>query len=75
MEPRPFRDRTEAGRLLAEKLAAYANCPDAIVLGLPCGCPWESGSLADADPGKRMEQSKNIQDPQNYSNDHDAVQH
>jgi putative phosphoribosyl transferase len=37
MEPRPFRDRTEAGRLLAEKLAAYANCPDAIVLGLPRG--------------------------------------
>src|SRR5467141_4042169 len=37
MEPRPFRDRTEAARLLAEKLAAYANRPDVIVLGLPRG--------------------------------------
>src|ERR1700724_3458448 len=37
MEPRPFHDRTEAGRLLAEKLAAYANRADVIVLGLPRG--------------------------------------
>ena len=31
--PRPglFRDRREAGRLLAAKLAAYANRPDVIV--------------------------------------------
>src|SRR5918995_1779471 len=28
----PFRDRTEAGRRLAEKLARYAGQPDAIVL-------------------------------------------
>jgi putative phosphoribosyl transferase len=30
-----FRDRREAGRLLAEKLAAYANRPDVLVLALP----------------------------------------
>jgi putative phosphoribosyl transferase len=32
-----FEDRTEAGRLLASKLTAYANRPDVIVLGLPRG--------------------------------------
>jgi pimeloyl-ACP methyl ester carboxylesterase len=32
-----FRDRREAGRLLAEKLAAYANRPDVLVLALPRG--------------------------------------
>jgi predicted phosphoribosyltransferase len=32
-----FRDRTEAGELLAEQLAAYANKPDVIVLALPRG--------------------------------------
>src|SRR5437762_2613414 len=32
-----FRDRTEAGELLAEQLAAYANQPDVIVLALPRG--------------------------------------
>lgn len=32
-----FRDRTEAGRLLAAQLADYANCPDVLVLGLPRG--------------------------------------
>jgi predicted phosphoribosyltransferase len=34
---RRFRDRTEAGRVLAEKLAAYAHRPDVIVLALPRG--------------------------------------
>jgi predicted phosphoribosyltransferase len=34
---RRFRDRTEAGRLLAEKLKCYANRPDVIVLALPRG--------------------------------------
>jgi len=33
----PFRDRTEAGQLLAKKLRAYANLPDVLVLGLPRG--------------------------------------
>jgi predicted phosphoribosyltransferase len=33
----PYRDRSEAGRLLAEKLAAYANRPDVLVLALPRG--------------------------------------
>lgn len=32
-----FRNRTEAGQLLARKLTQYANRPDAIVLGLPRG--------------------------------------
>jgi predicted phosphoribosyltransferase len=35
--PTRFRDRGEAGRLLATKLAAYANRPDVIVLALPRG--------------------------------------
>jgi predicted phosphoribosyltransferase len=34
---KPFRDRREAGRLLAEKLSVYANRPDVIVLALPRG--------------------------------------
>src|SRR5260221_4253296 len=34
---RPFRGRTAAGRLLAAKLAAYANRPDVVVLALPRG--------------------------------------
>src|SRR5881398_1708417 len=33
----PFRDRREAGRLLAATLAAYANRPDVLVLALPRG--------------------------------------
>lgn len=32
-----FRDRTEAGQVLAEKLSAYADRPDVLVLGLPRG--------------------------------------
>lgn len=32
-----FRDRTEAGQLLAGELGVYANQPDVIVLGLPRG--------------------------------------
>ena len=32
-----FRDRIEAGQLLAEKLMRYANQPNVIVLGLPRG--------------------------------------
>jgi erythromycin esterase-like protein/predicted phosphoribosyltransferase len=32
-----FRDRREAGRLLASKLTAYANRPDVIVMALPRG--------------------------------------
>lgn len=33
----PFRDRTEAGQLLAEKLTKYANDPNLLVLALPRG--------------------------------------
>ena len=33
----PFRNRTEAGRLLAAQLEHYANRPDVIVLALPRG--------------------------------------
>src|SRR5204863_4303506 len=32
-----FRDRHEAGRLLAEKLTAYAHRPEVLVLALPRG--------------------------------------
>ena len=32
-----FRDRREAGRLLAAKLANYANRPNVLVLAMPCG--------------------------------------
>src|SRR4051795_6260234 len=35
--PVPYRNRTEAGRFLAEKLAGYARDPDLLVLALPCG--------------------------------------
>jgi predicted phosphoribosyltransferase len=35
--PTVFRDRTEAGRLLAERLDAYADRPDVLVLALPRG--------------------------------------
>src|ERR1700737_650378 len=37
MTPKRFSDRREAGRLLAAKLAAYANRPDVVVLALPRG--------------------------------------
>src|SRR6202048_5021965 len=37
IKPGLFRDRRDAGRLLAEKLAAYANRPDVLVLALPRG--------------------------------------
>ena len=37
MKPPFFRNRREAGRLLAAKLAAYANRPDVLVLALPRG--------------------------------------
>lgn len=37
MKGRGFRDRTDAGRQLAEKLAVYANRPDVLVLALPRG--------------------------------------
>jgi putative phosphoribosyl transferase len=35
--PSRFRDRHEAGRRLADKLAAYAKRPDVLVLALPRG--------------------------------------
>jgi predicted phosphoribosyltransferase len=34
---RPFRDRAEAGRILAERLRRYASREDVVVLGLPRG--------------------------------------
>ena len=37
VKPGLFRDRRDAGRVLAEKLAAYANRPDVLVLALPRG--------------------------------------
>src|ERR1700724_2374133 len=37
VKPGLFRDRREAGRLLAGRLAAYVNRPDVLVLALPRG--------------------------------------
>jgi predicted phosphoribosyltransferase len=37
MQPKRFRNRTDAGRQLAGKLAPYANRPDVVVLALPRG--------------------------------------
>ena len=37
IKPGLFRDRQDAGRVLAEKLAAYANRPDVLVMALPRG--------------------------------------
>ena len=37
MRPQRFRNRTDAGRQLAEKLAAYTDRPDVLVLALPRG--------------------------------------
>src|SRR5260370_28347456 len=37
VKPGLFRDRRDAGRVLAEKLAAYANRPDVLGLALPRG--------------------------------------
>ena len=43
-----FRDREEAGRLLAERLAAYGNRSDVIVLGLPRGGVVVGCEIAEA---------------------------
>src|SRR5260370_18458359 len=37
MKLQRFRDRTQAGQILAAQLAAYANRPDVLVLALPRG--------------------------------------
>jgi predicted phosphoribosyltransferase len=37
MRPQRFRNRTDAGRQLAEKMAAYVDRPDVLVLALPRG--------------------------------------
>lgn len=42
-----FPDREEAGRLLAERLAAYKNRPDVIVLALPRGGVVVAREIAD----------------------------
>jgi len=48
MKPQRFRNRAEAGRQLAEKLAAYANKPDILVLALPRGGVPVGFEVADA---------------------------
>jgi putative phosphoribosyl transferase len=48
---KPFADRAEAGRILAEQLAAYAGRDDVIVLALPRGgvpVAYEVASVLDA---------------------------
>src|SRR5439155_15867477 len=37
MEPKPFRDRHEAGQLLTGRLSTYREQPDVLVLALPRG--------------------------------------
>ena len=46
--PETFRNRVEAGQLLARELMAYANQPDVIVLGLPRGGVPVAAEVADA---------------------------
>lgn len=48
LPPGLFRDRRDAGRQLAEKLRAYANRPDVIVLALPRGGVPVSSEVARA---------------------------
>ena len=48
MTPQRFRDRADAGRRLAEKLTAYANRPDVLVLALPRGGVPVGGEVAQA---------------------------
>jgi predicted phosphoribosyltransferase len=48
MKPQRFRNRADAGRQLAEKLAAYANRPDVLVLALPRGGVPVGGEVARA---------------------------
>ncbi|HEX3413634.1 MAG TPA: phosphoribosyltransferase family protein, partial [Stellaceae bacterium] len=48
MKPQRFRNRADAGRQLAEKLAAYANRPDVLVLSLPRGGVPVGGEVARA---------------------------
>lgn len=43
-----FRDRTEAGKVLADRLSAYANYPDAMVLALPRGGVPVAFEIAEA---------------------------
>jgi len=48
MKPQRFRNRADAGRQLAEKLTAYANKPDVLVLALPRGGVRVGFEVADA---------------------------
>ena len=48
MKPQRFRNRIDAGRRLAEKLAAYADRPDVLVLALPRGGVPVGGEVARA---------------------------
>ena len=48
MAERIFRDRAEAGRELARKLASFAGRPDLVILALPRGGVPVAAAVADA---------------------------
>jgi predicted phosphoribosyltransferase len=48
MPGRAFRDRAEAGRILARELSAYVGRPDVVVLGLPRGGVPVAAEVASA---------------------------
>jgi putative phosphoribosyl transferase len=48
MRTTPYKNRTHAGKLLAQQLASYAQRPDVVVLGLPRGGVPVAACVADA---------------------------
>src|SRR5688572_13660996 len=55
-----FRDRVEAGRMLAEKLRAYAHRPDVIVLALPRGAERLAKILGSLDAAHIRRHNDNL---------------
>ncbi len=48
---RAFKDRVDAGRVLAQELRPYAERPDVVVLGLPRGGVPVAAEVAAAEVG------------------------